>query len=63
MVIKEYIALVWRWAWLIVLGILVAAAAAFIVSKNTTPVYRASSRLLIDQAPGSGAAMSTHKYW
>ncbi len=54
MVIKEYIALVWRWAWLIVLGILVAAAAAFIVSKNTTPVYRASSRLLIDQAPGSG---------
>lgn len=55
MVIKEYIALVWRWAWLIVLGILVAAAAAFIVSKNTTPVYRASSRLLIDQAPGTGS--------
>ncbi len=53
MVIKDYISLIWRWAWLIVLGVVVAGAGAYIVSKNTTPVYRASSRLLIDEAPGS----------
>jgi capsular exopolysaccharide synthesis family protein len=55
MVIKSYISLIWRWAWLIVLGIIVAGAVAYIVSLNTTPVYRASSRLLIDEAPGSNA--------
>ncbi|MCA9875337.1 MAG: polysaccharide biosynthesis tyrosine autokinase [Anaerolineales bacterium] len=53
MVIKDYISLVWRWAWLIILGVIVAGAGAYIFSKNTTPVYRASSRLLIDEAPGS----------
>ncbi|MBK8986049.1 MAG: polysaccharide biosynthesis tyrosine autokinase [Chloroflexi bacterium] len=55
MVIKDYFLLVWRWAWLIILGVVVAGAAAFIVNRNTTPVYRASSRLLIDQPPGSNA--------
>ena len=55
MVIKDYFSLVWRWAWLIVLGIVVAGVGAYLVSNNTTPVYRASSRLLIDEAPGSNA--------
>ena len=55
MVLKNYIALVWHWAWLIILGILVAATAAFVVSKNTAPVYQATSRLLIDQAPGASS--------
>ena len=55
MVLKNYISLVWHWAWLIILGIIVAAAAAFVVSKNTTPVYQSTSRLLIDQAPGAGS--------
>ncbi|MBK7918643.1 MAG: polysaccharide biosynthesis tyrosine autokinase [Chloroflexi bacterium] len=55
MALKDYFSLVWRWTWLVVLGVLVAGGAAYIVSKNTTPVYRASSRLLIDEAPGSNA--------
>jgi len=55
MIIKDYVSLVWRWTWLIILGVLVAGAGAYLVSKNTTPVYRASSRLLIDEAPGSNA--------
>ncbi|MCP4357243.1 MAG: polysaccharide biosynthesis tyrosine autokinase [Chloroflexi bacterium] len=53
MEIKQYAALLWRWLWLIILGALIAGGTAFLVSINTTPVYQASSRLLIDEAPGS----------
>lgn len=53
--IKDYALLVWRWAWLVVLGVLVAGAAAYLVSRNTTPVYRASARLMIDEAPGGNS--------
>jgi polysaccharide biosynthesis transport protein len=61
MELKRYFELIWRWAWLILLGAIVAGGAAFIISKNTTPVYRAQSRLLIDQAPGSSSG-SANEY-
>ncbi len=51
--IKRYTALIWRWAWLILLGTLIAGTTAYIVSKRATPIYRSSARLLIDEAPGS----------
>ncbi len=53
MEIKQYLALIWRWSWLIVLGVVIGGGAAFLVSKNTTPVYRAQARFLIIEAPGS----------
>jgi capsular polysaccharide biosynthesis protein len=52
--LKQYLALVWHWAWLIVLGTAVAGGTAYVVSRNTTPVYRASIHLLIGQRPGDG---------
>ena len=55
MEIKQYIALIWHWAWLIILGALLAGATAFFVNRQTTPVYSASSRLLIDEAPGTNS--------
>ncbi len=55
MELKRYWALIWRWLWLIVLGVLVAGTTAYLVSSRMTPVYSASSRLLIDQAPGSSS--------
>lgn len=59
MEIRKYIALLWQWAWLIILGVIIAAGVAYIVSINTTPVYQASASLLIDQAPNaSGNAYS-----
>ncbi|MCA9950898.1 MAG: polysaccharide biosynthesis tyrosine autokinase [Anaerolineales bacterium] len=54
MEIKRYFQLFWRWLWLIILGVIIAGGAAYLININTTPVYKASSRLLIDQAPGSG---------
>jgi non-specific protein-tyrosine kinase len=53
MEIKRYLALVWRWAWLIILGGVIAGGGAYLVSKNTQKVYRASARFLIDEAPGA----------
>lgn len=53
--LKKYAALIWHWAWLIILGALIAGGAAYLVSSNQTPIYSTSARLLIDQAPGSNS--------
>ena len=50
--IKEYFYLFWSWAWLILLAGAVAGAAAYMVSVRMTPVYEASTKLLIS-APSS----------
>jgi capsular exopolysaccharide synthesis family protein len=53
MEIKQYIAIMRRWAWLIVLGALISGSIAYFVSRSQDPVYRATARYLIDEAPGS----------
>src|SRR5512137_3014151 len=44
----------WHWAWLIILGTLLGASIAYISSRLTTPVYSASTTLLVNEAPSSG---------
>jgi non-specific protein-tyrosine kinase len=51
MELKYYASLLWRWAWLIILATLLAAGAAFVTSNLQTPIYQASTTLLINQAP------------
>ncbi|MEJ2601614.1 MAG: Wzz/FepE/Etk N-terminal domain-containing protein, partial [Anaerolineales bacterium] len=48
-------ALMWHWGWLLVLAAVLAAASAYVVSKRMTPVYRASTSLLINEAPANKA--------
>jgi len=55
MEIQHYIILIKRWLWLIILGGLVAAGAAFLVSKSQEPLYRASAVLLISEGSTLGA--------
>jgi len=45
--IKEYFYLFWSWAWLILLAGVVAGVAAYIISIHITPVYEASTHLLV----------------
>lgn len=52
--LKRYGLILWHWAWLIVLGTLLAAGLAYISSRLTTPVYAASTTLLVNEAPSSG---------
>lgn len=55
MEIRRYIAIVQRWLWLIILGAILVGGVTYLINANTQPIYRASARLLIDQAPDSGA--------
>ena len=48
--LKVYARLLWHWAWLVILCTLVAAAVAYGISSVTTPIYQASTTLLINQA-------------
>lgn len=54
MEIKQYIAIIQRWLWAIIAGSLLVGIVTYLVNINTPPTYRATTRLLIDQAPGSG---------
>jgi non-specific protein-tyrosine kinase len=52
--LKKYGTILWHWAWLIVLGTLLGAGGAYASSRLTTPVYAASTTLLVNEAPSSG---------
>lgn len=55
MEIKHYASLLWRWSWLIVLGVLLAGGLAYLVSVNTPREYQATAVYLLDEAPsGTG---------
>ena len=46
----QYISVVWRWLWLILLYMVIAGGAAYAYSIQATPIYQASASLLINQA-------------
>ena len=56
MELRYYVALLWRWLWLIVLAALVAAGAAFLISRQSPRIYQASTTLLIRQAQQSNSS-------
>ncbi|HEX9439780.1 MAG TPA: Wzz/FepE/Etk N-terminal domain-containing protein, partial [Roseiflexaceae bacterium] len=56
MELRRYAALLWRWAWLIVLGALLGGSTALGVSWQMVPVYESSTTLLINQARASNAS-------
>jgi non-specific protein-tyrosine kinase len=51
MELKQYALILWRWTWLILLGLMLAGVGGYIASELTQPVYAASTTLLINQAP------------
>ncbi|RLD06200.1 MAG: protein tyrosine kinase [Chloroflexota bacterium] len=51
--IRRYSILIWHWAWLIILATILAAGTAYFVSQRMTPIYQASSTLLVNEAPGT----------
>ena len=51
MELKQYLTLLWRWLWLILLSTIVAAGVALIVGILTEPVYEATATVLVNQAP------------
>lgn len=45
--LKHYVLVVWRWLWLIILAAAIAGGGAFLVSSLSTPIYEASTTLMI----------------
>jgi capsular exopolysaccharide synthesis family protein len=60
MEIRRYFNVVKRYSWLVILSAIVAGAAAFLISSNMTPIYQATSRYLIDEAPGSTSSSNEY---
>ncbi len=49
MELREYVSLLWRWLWLIILGAMVAGASAFFISRSQTPIFRSTAVLLVSE--------------
>ncbi len=49
MELRQYTLLLWRWLWLILIGAVVAGSVAYYVSHNQTPIYEATSTLLVSE--------------
>src|SRR5512135_2872424 len=51
-IFTEYATLLWHWAWLLILLALIAGGTAYYVSRRGTPVYRSTTLIMINGAPG-----------
>ncbi len=51
--LREYLSLFWHWAWLILLVAVLASVVAYYQSSQITPVYQASTTVLVNVAPAS----------
>ena len=51
-IFNEYASLLLRWSWLLILLALIAGGTAYEVSKRGTPIYQASTLIMINSAPG-----------
>lgn len=54
--IREYLALLWHWAWIIALAALIAGAVAFLFSRRMTQYFQASTTVLVNEAPATKTA-------
>ena len=48
-IVKHYLTLLKRWWWLVLLGVFLGGAAGLLYSRNETPVFQATSRLMFVQ--------------
>jgi len=51
--LRQYAALFWHWAWLIVLAALIAGAASYFFSQRMTKYYQSAATVLVNEAPGT----------
>ncbi len=51
MELKQYLTLLRRWIWLLILGLVLGVGVGYIVSIYTTPIYRASTKFMVVRSP------------
>ena len=50
---RFYLGLLWRWSWLVILVAILTGLGTFIAMQQIDPVYRASSSVIVNEAPGT----------
>ena len=61
MEVKHYISTLKRWAWLLILGLVLGAGGGYAYSSSETPVYQTTTRVLVMAAPG-GTSDTSYLY-
>jgi capsular polysaccharide biosynthesis protein len=56
MELKQYFILFGRWFWLLFLALFLGAASGILISRNQTPVYQATAKILVMRAPDTSAS-------
>lgn len=59
MELKLILVLLRRWAWLLILGTLLGAGAGYLLSLYQTPVYEATTKVMVIQSPESSVSTVT----
>jgi capsular exopolysaccharide synthesis family protein len=60
MELKEYLRIVQRWLWLLLLGLALGGASGYAFSRYQTPVYQASTRAMVMRPPKESASDYTY---
>jgi succinoglycan biosynthesis transport protein ExoP len=60
MELKQYLQIVRRWAWLLLLGLILGGAGGYYGSRMQEPVYQASTRALVMRAPQERSSDMTY---
>ena len=60
MELKEYFRIIKHWAWLLILGMILGGTGGYFASKYQTPVYQASTRVMILRPPQESASDYTY---
>ena len=59
MEIKQYLNIIWRWAWLGILGLVLGMAGGYFFSSRQTPIFQANTKVLVS---GSTSGLTTNSY-
>ena len=51
MELRQYLQIAKRWAWLLVLGIILGAVGGYFVTSYQTPIYRSSTKIIVTRSP------------
>jgi polysaccharide biosynthesis transport protein len=49
MELRQYFNIIWKWSWLLILSVFIAATASFLASRATRPLYQTKTTLLVGQ--------------
>ncbi len=60
MELKEYFRIVKHWAWLLILGLLLGGTGGYFFSRYQTPIYQASTRIMVMRPPQESVSDYTY---